>query len=70
MNTDTIGNYNMKQGNCPRIWPEGRWGGGMSEEQKNHTTVHSQTGCVILKMRPQTLPIDKEHAGRECRAED
>lgn len=49
MNTDTIGNYNMKQGNCPRIWPESRGGGGMSKEQKNLGTVHSNQDMAFLR---------------------
>lgn len=37
MNTNTIGNYNMKRGNCPRIWPEGK-GGGWGNEQGTKIT--------------------------------
>lgn len=61
MNADTIGNYNMKQGNCPKIWLEGR-GGRERAKNKNHGTVHSQTGYGISKSRDQTT-----YAQRACK---
>jgi hypothetical protein len=60
MNAVTIGNYNMKQGNCPKIWPEMERGWGKRKEQKISRLLIPKQDMAFLREEIRQ-PVDKEH---------